>query len=273
MKFMYFFDNNLKRYTMYGKRMLHPAETGRYKEGISALRQDDVNVWFYTKGDKTIAIDSGHLDFKGAKETLRPLGIDADSIKHVLLTHSDVDHCGGVDRTAKNKLFANAELYLGKGEEVYFDGNFCRMIKAGIPLMNPVRLDHYKTIKDGDVFYLDDVKVQVIEVPGHTAGHVCYIVDDKVLFSGDCLAVNALGGYSLFDFFTQNPSLNKKSLARLKAYIEVSSVKVVCTGHSGLWDYSPKLFAHIGESAVSTLGHPFDPTAPKSIRNSPKSVL
>lgn len=266
MKFMYFFDTNLKRYTMYGKRMLHPAETGHYKEGVSAVREDDVNVWFYTKGGQTIAVDSGHLDFQGAKEAAAGIGIDTDAVKHVLLTHSDVDYCGGVERTAKTKLFPNAQLYLGKGEEVYFDGSFCRMIKAGIPLMNPVRLDSYKTVKDGDILYCGDIKVQVIEIPGHTAGHVCYIIDDRVLFSGDCLAVNALGGYSLFDFFTQNPALNKKSLIRLKAIIEVSSVRVVCTGHSGIWDYSPKLFAHIDESARSSWGHPFDPEAPKSIR-------
>lgn len=267
MKFMYIFDNNLKRFTMYGKKMLHPAETGKYQSRISAVRQDDVNIWFYTKENQTIAVDTGHLDFKGAKETVASIGIDADSIKHVLLTHSDVDHCGGVDRTAKRKLFPNAELYLGKGEEVYFDGSFCRMIKAGIPLMNPVRIDPYKTVKDGDIFYCCNIKVKVIEIPGHTAGHVCYVVDDKVLFSGDCLAINAIGGYSFFDFFTQNPTLNKKSLIRLKEIIEESSVEVVCTGHNGIWDYSPKLFSHIDESAKSSIGKPFDPTAPKSIRN------
>ncbi|MCR5431728.1 MAG: MBL fold metallo-hydrolase [Lachnospiraceae bacterium] len=82
---------------------------------------------------------------------MEKIGIDPEKIENVLLTHSDVDHCGGV-------------------------------------------------------------KVEVIDVPGHTIGHICYIVDDKILFSGDCLAVNAQGGYSLFDFFTQNPTLNKKSL-------------------------------------------------------------
>jgi glyoxylase-like metal-dependent hydrolase (beta-lactamase superfamily II) len=113
MKFMYFFDNNLKRYTMYGKRMLHPAETGSYQNGIRAVRQDDVNIWFYTKGNQTIAIDSGHLDHKDAKDSLKSIGIDPDSIRHVLLTHSDVDHSGGVDRTAKQKLFPNAQWHLG----------------------------------------------------------------------------------------------------------------------------------------------------------------
>ena len=141
------------------------------------------------------------------------------------------------------------------------------MIKMGIPLRNPARLrDGYKTVYDGDIFNIDGIKVEVVEVMGHTVGHVCYIIDDKILFSGDCLAVNENGGYSLFEFFTQNPTLNKKSLIRLRDKITGSSVKVVCTGHSGIRTDMSKLFAHIDESAVSKPGKPFDPTAPKSIR-------
>ena len=265
MKFMYFFDDKLKRYVMYGKRMLHPAETGCYRYGVAALRQDDVNIWFYSKGGQTIAIDAGHLDYTKAKPMAAKIGVDTDKIHHVLLTHADVDHCGGVDKNARVNLFPDAELYLGKGEEVYFDGAFCRMIIAGLPFMNPVRLDSYHAVKDGDKLVFGEIEVQVIEVPGHTAGHVCYIVDDTVLFTGDCLAINEHGGYSFFDFFTQNPSLNKKSLLRLKEIVERSQVRIVCTGHSGVWDYSPKIFAHINESAKSTFLKPFDKAAPKSI--------
>jgi glyoxylase-like metal-dependent hydrolase (beta-lactamase superfamily II) len=90
-------------------------------------------------------------------------------------------------------------------------------------------------------------------------------VDDKILFSGDSMAINAEGGYSLFDFFTQNPELNKKSLRRLKTIIENSPVEYVCTGHSGMHKYSDKIFAHIDKSAKSSFGKPFDPTASKSI--------
>lgn len=48
MKFMYLFDNRIKKYVMYGKRMFHPRKTGRYDAGISCIVEDDVNVWFYT---------------------------------------------------------------------------------------------------------------------------------------------------------------------------------------------------------------------------------
>ena len=249
MKFMYFFDNYLKRFVMYGKCMLHPQETGKYDAGISCIREDDVNIWFYTKDNVTIAVDAGHLDFKGANEEFKKIGVDEKKIRHVLLTHSDVDHCGGVDKSAKNYIFPNAKVYIGKGEENYF-GGAVRMIKAGIPFKNPVRLRKgYKTVADGDIFDFEGIKVQVIDVPGHTIGHVCYIVDDKILFSGDCLAINSEGGYSLFDFFTQNPELNKKSLKLLKNIIEKSSVEYVCTGHSGMQRINHKTFAHIDKSA------------------------
>jgi len=251
---------------MYGKRMLHPASTGRFEEGISAIKEHDVNVWFYTRNGHTIAIDAGHLDFKEARSEMAKIDIVPENIRHVLLTHSDVDHCGGVDRTAEDYLFPNAQVYIGAGEEAYFDGNVCRMIKIGIPLMNPVRLrEGYKKVRGGDVFYVDDIKVEVIDVPGHTIGHVSYIIDDKILFSGDCLAINEAGGYSLFDFFTQNPTLNKKSLHHLKDVVSGRDIKYVCTGHSGVVPMSEKVFAHIDESAKSTFRHPFDPSAPKSI--------
>ena len=120
--------------------MLHPAQTGVYQEGISCIKEDDVKLWFYTKNGVTLAIDAGHLVFKGIEEEFKKIGIDPLTIKTLLLTHSGVDHVGGVDRTNKKYLYPNAQVYIGKGEENYFDGHVCRMIKMGIPLMNPARL-------------------------------------------------------------------------------------------------------------------------------------
>lgn len=40
---------------------------------ISCIRQNDVNLWFYTKNGMTIAIDSGHLNFRGVAESFQRL--------------------------------------------------------------------------------------------------------------------------------------------------------------------------------------------------------
>lgn len=83
--------------------------------------------------------------------------------------------------------------------------------------------------------------------------------------TGDCLAINEKGGYSFFDFFTQYPDMNKKSLVKLKALIDnVQHIQLeyVCTGHSGIRKYSDVIFAHIDESAQFSKRKPFDDKAP-----------
>ena len=51
-------------------------------------------------------------------------------------------------------------------------------------------------IKGNTIFEVEGIKVEAIPVPGHTVGHTVYIVDDKILISGDCLAINETGGYA-----------------------------------------------------------------------------
>ena len=81
MKFMYFFDDKIKCHFMKGKKSCNPAETGMYECGISCIRQNDVNLWFYTKNGITIAIDSGHLNFLGVAESFQKININPNEIK------------------------------------------------------------------------------------------------------------------------------------------------------------------------------------------------
>ncbi len=49
-------------------------------------------------------------------ELFGSIDINPENIKHVFLTHADVDHAGGVDAEGNN-IFPNASVYLGKEEE------------------------------------------------------------------------------------------------------------------------------------------------------------
>ncbi len=71
-----------------------------------------------------------------------------------------------------------------------------RMTKLGFVKLNVgVSLNHgYNLLSDGQIIDVDGVRVEAIHVPGHTLGHMCYLVDDSVLISGDCLAINQNGG-------------------------------------------------------------------------------
>lgn len=259
---MYLFDDKIKRHMMRGKKYCNPAETGKYEYGISCIRQNDVNLWFYSKNGTSIAIDSGHLNFPEMDKAFKEIDINPENIKHVFMTHTDVDHCGGLD-VCGTKIYPKAQIYVGKEEQAYLNGTTQRMTKFFVKLKNCVTIaDGYYLIDDNELFNIDGIKIRAIHTPGHTLGHMCYIIDEKVLFTGDCLAVNEKGGYSFFDFFTQYPDLNKKSLQKLQIIVRELGIEYVCTGHSGIRKYSESIFAHIDESAVCSRKKPFDEKAP-----------
>ena len=52
-------------------------------------------------------------------------------------------------------------------------------------------------LHDGEVLDIDGIKIETILVPGHTWGHVVYLIDDEYLFSADTIWLGADGGYSL----------------------------------------------------------------------------
>ena len=262
MKLLYFFDDHIKHHIMKGKKYCNPADTGIYTDGISCIREDDVNMWLYTKDGMTVAFDAGHLNFKGLNKEFSKIGIDPLSIGHLFLTHADVDHAGGIDKCGRN-IYPNAKVYLGRDEQQYLEGKMSRMKKLGVPLKNCVRIKSgYKLLSDRETLKIGTIKIEALHIPGHTLGHTCYLIDDRILISGDCLAVNSSGGYSFFDFFTQYPDMNKKSLHKLKEIVSHKDLCAVCTGHSGLITDIEHLFDHIDDSAVFGSKKPFDETAP-----------
>ncbi len=253
MKLLYFFDDKIKPITMRGKFYCNPEDTGMLSDGISAIREYDVNLWFYTKNGKTIAFDSGHINYDNIDCDFKKININPDKIGHLFLTHLDTDHAGGIDLTGRN-IFPNAHVYMGADEEKYMT----REIRRKGVFHNCVKIaDGWTPIKDISIFEVDGIKVEAIPVPGHTVGHTVYIVDDKILISGDCLAINENGGYAFFDFFTQNPKKNKESLIKLRDRLKDYDLKYVCTGHSGRHPYSEKIFKHIDKSATFGKTNPF----------------
>lgn len=252
-KLLYFFDDKIKSLTMRGKYYCKPEETGVLQQGVSCIREYDVNFWFYSKDRKTIAFDSGHINYKNIDDEFKKIDVTPENVKHLFLTHLDTDHAGGIDKSGCN-IFPNAKVYMGEAENKYMT----REIRRKGIFYNCVKIiEGWIPIKGNVIFEVEGIKVEAIPVPGHTVGHTVYIVDDKIMISGDCLAINESGGYAFFDFFTQNPSKNKESLLNLKHNLEGRKLSYVCTGHRGIHAYSEKVFAHIDSSAVFGKTTPF----------------
>lgn len=265
MKLIDFFGQYIKPHMLKGKRMLNPNVTGIIGQGISCIKEQDVNIWFYRKDDTIIAFDSGYKNYVDIEDQFNKINIKPHQVQTVFMTHVDIDHGGGMDKNCK-LIFPQADIYLGENEEGYLTNKLCRFKFGVLKVKNTIRFQKgYKLLKDGDIVNVNNIKIQCIYTPGHTLGHTCYLIDDEILISGDCLAMNNMGGFCFFDFFNINTKLNIKSLHHLEKYISGKNIKMICTGHSGYTCNKEHAFSHIDNIAKASRKEPFDCDAPYDI--------
>lgn len=246
-----------------GKEIFKPLNTGWVDERVASVREWVANVFFYRKGDTTLMIDAGY-NYERLAEKMSWLDIDPVSIKHILITHQDTDHVGAVERDSDG-LFKQAKLYIGEIENRYLTGEVHRKVIFGLYKLPQVQIDNEKILLgDGDVFYIDDIKVEALLVPGHTWGHIVYLVDDAYLFTGDTIWLGADGGYSFINSLAESNELAIKSLAAFEEKLRGHGLNpIVLTGHTGWADNLDFVFAHKDKVCNSLRKQkPHDPTAP-----------
>jgi len=187
-------------------RYVYP--TGQIISGIYAIRTHNNgmpmgNFYLLKAGEKYIAIDAG-ADSTETERGLRKLGISADDVIAVFITHAHWDHIGSLD------LFKNADIYTGDSENTSF---------PAIP---------HQIMPDGDVIVVSGMSVKCIYTPGHTKDSVCYLVDGKYLFVGD-----------LFVTTNDSPFEKRYDSDRQLAYraemLQIDGVEYIFTGHFGLF--------------------------------------
>ena len=247
-----------------GKEIFKPLNTGFIDERVSCIREYVANIYFYTKDGQTIMIDAGY-NYDRLAEKMQWLDISPKDIKDILITHQDTDHVGAIEK-GSNELFKEATIYIGRIENEYLEGKRTRKVFWGLHKLPKVQIDNKKVlIDDGQVFYIGNIKIEAILVPGHTWGHLVYLIDDAYLFTGDTIWFGADGGYAFLNNLAEDRKLQVKSLKRLEEIIRGKNLKLkIITGHTGWTDDIDFTFAHIDEICNSLRRKPKvrDPKAP-----------
>ncbi|MFO7796516.1 MAG: MBL fold metallo-hydrolase [Promethearchaeati archaeon] len=186
------------------KLIFYVPSTGHITENIIAIKNYFASSFIFTKNSEKILIDAGFTKRKMKKE-LTKLNLKPENISHVFLTHSDIDHVGGLS------LFEDKKIYFGKKTKI----------------KNP---EKYKFLDDGEVMKVGDIRIHAISTPGHRKGHTAYLVDEKFLFTGDLLRlkdgkVKAFIKIICHDFDDVNSSIKK--IAKLE------NIEILLTAHTG----------------------------------------
>ena len=247
-----------------GKEIFKPLNTGFIDDRVSCIREYVANIYFYTKDGHTIMIDAGY-NYDRLAEKMQWLGINSKDIKEILVTHQDTDHVGAIEQ-GSDELFSDATIYIGKVENEYLEGRKHRKVFWGLTTLPQVIIDNPKIlIEDGQIFYIGNIKIEAFLVPGHTWGHLVYLVDDCYLFTGDTLWLGADGGYAFLNTLAEDRKLQCQSLQRLKEILVKRNLQLkIITGHTGWTDDFDFAFVHIDEICNSMRRKPkvHDPKAP-----------
>ena len=245
-----------------GRAIFKPLNTGWIGTGVACVREWVANIFFYTKNGTTIMIDAGY-NYARLKEKMGWLDINPALIRHILITHQDTDHVGALE-TDSEQLFRDATVYIGEIENRYLTGETRRKVFHGFYRLPMVKTNNKRVLlRDGQVLHIDGIKVECILVPGHTWGHMVYLIDDTWLFTGDTIWFGADGGYSFISTLAENNRLAVKSLEKLEKNIRARNHPIaVVTGHTGWTDDLDFVFRHRAEICRPFTRHYSDPEAP-----------
>ena len=245
-----------------GKAIFKPLNTGRIDEHVACVREWVANIYFYTKNGVTIMIDAGY-NYARLREKMGWLDIDPSTIQHILITHQNTDHVGALE-TDSELLFRDATVYIGEIENRYLTGETRRKVFHGLYKLPMVRMENKKVLlRDGEVFQIGDIKIECLLVPGHTWGHMVYLIDDEYLFTGDTIWFGADGGYSFIATLAEDNKLAVRSLEKLEKELRRRNKKIkIITGHTGWTDDLDFAFLRRKELCKPFAEKYTDPAAP-----------
>lgn len=189
---------------------------------VYALEATNWNYAYLILGEDNILIDTGRPgQGKGIIKELKSMDINPGDIKHILITHHDVDHVGNLAFLQKE---TGATVWASKEDIPYIHGDKHRTGHKRIISM------FMRVKKPGKIIpYGENQKISGIDViptPGHTPGHVCLLYKD-ILFTGD-LVRNSKGKLeNMKSSMNWNESFLKESLEKIATY----DFKWVCTAH------------------------------------------
>ncbi len=157
----------------------------------------DNYIWMLHDGTQAVVVDPG--DATPVLQALQARGL---RLAGILVTHHHPDHVGGVDALRP-----------------HLHGPVWGPARENIP-------QPCTPMQDGDVLTVLGQRFQVMDVPGHTAGHIAYFQLDTheapLLFCGDTLFSAGCGR-----LFEGSPAQMHQSLQRLAAL--PANTRVCCT--------------------------------------------
>lgn len=177
------------------KLLDHVYLVGSGANGFDLSDAFDCHIYLVDGGDELALIDVGAgMGIEDVIANVEKDGFDPRLIRHLVLTHGHGDHAGGANqmrrRLGEPAVHASVVIAdsLREGDERAVSLDVAK--QAGIyPTdyrLEPCQVDD--ELEEGSTISVGQLRLSVIDTPGHSDGHVSLLLDDdddRVLFAGD----------------------------------------------------------------------------------------
>jgi len=150
----------------------------------------------------------------------------------IVNTHGHIDHIAG--NAAMRRAFPDVPIIIGEGDAAMLtDAELNLSAPYGLPITSPPA---DRTVADGERLELAGLEFEVFEIPGHSPGHVVFLLRDKpfVVIGGDVLFRGSVG----------RTDLPGGSFEQLRDGIQTK-----------LWPLPDDTVVYPGHGPVTTIGH------------------
>ena len=184
------------------------------------------NVYVVETGDGLLLVDTGTpWRTKRICGFIERMGRHPCEVRHIVLTHCDIDHVGSAAalKARTGAAVAMHELDAAVLTRAQRPRRRMVIVQAVYPLVvRPVTPD--RLLEDGDTVG----GLRVVHIPGHTDGSIALLRDDGVVFTGDALLSDEDGNVvPPHPKLAQDPALAAASAERILSL----RPRLVLTGH------------------------------------------
>ena len=129
-------------------------------------------------------------------DLIRDMDFPLANCRYLIATHADADHVQGFERAAellpgaRTVAHPDAKRILEEGDRI---ASYAEIPAQHISIEMPV-LEIQKTVTDGDVLELGNLKIEVWDTPGHATGQLSFRLDNLLLSGDNIFRDGCVGG-------------------------------------------------------------------------------
>ena len=182
--------------------MVDPFEAAQGIRGIDTIMcgREKATSAYLVEADEPALVETGPTtSLKALLGGLATLGVGANDLAHIVVTHIHLDHAGGAGALAPHfpkatvwvhergaPHLADPTKLVASAARIYGEETLRSMFGP----VEPIPRERLHSLTDGDTIRLGNREIEAIYTPGHASHHVCLLDDaTQSIFVGDALGV------------------------------------------------------------------------------------